>query len=96
MIWRGESIDREKDSVDVTLALGSAPVLRRYSTTGLWPCENRLDGLLASLRPGPAHLVTGDHEASVVVLVGDVEVGLVLAQVANNVQPALWVARVMS
>ena len=43
-----------------------------------------------------AHLVTGDHEASVVVLVGDVEVGLVLAQVANNVQPALCVARVMS
>ena len=33
-IWRGESIDREKDSVDVTLALGSAPVFRRYSTTG--------------------------------------------------------------
>ena len=38
-----------------------------------------------------AHLVTGDHEASVVVLVGDVEVGLVLAQVADNVQPALCV-----
>ena len=43
-----------------------------------------------------AHLVTGDHETSVVVLVGDVEVGLVLAQVANDVQPALCVARVMS
>ena len=42
-----------------------------------------------------AHLVTGDHETSVVVLVGDVEVGLVLAQVADNVQPALCVARVM-
>ena len=38
-----------------------------------------------------AHLVTGDHEASVVVLVGDVEVGLVLAQVADDVQPALCV-----
>ena len=44
----------------------------------------------------PAHLVTRDHETSVVVLVGDVEVGLVLAQVADNVQPALWVARVLS
>ena len=41
------------------------------------------------------HLVTGDHEASVVVLVGDVEVGLVLAQVADNVQPALCVARII-
>ena len=42
-------------------------------------------------RSDQAHLVTGDHEASVVVLVGDVEVGLVLAQVAHNVQPALRV-----
>ena len=44
----------------------------------------------AILDPIWSHLVTRDHEAGVVILVGNVKVSLVLTKVTNYIQSTLW------